>query len=86
MAIRKVNERLRTTTYFLDYEGHINYYDIAIKTLYILFIILIIVKILLSMFIDDDDDDHGSGSPHGENEMLATTNAMLASTIINHMH
>ena len=85
MAVLKVNERLRTTTYFLDHEGHINYYDIGIKTLYILFIILIIVKILLSMFIDDDDDND-DGSSHGENEMLATTNIMLASTIINHMH
>lgn len=84
-AVLKINERLRTTIYFLDHGGHTNHYDVVMKTLYTIIIILIIIKILLWIFIDDDDN-HDGGSSNGEGEMLATTNAMLASTIINHMH
>lgn len=84
-AVLKINERLRTTIYFLDHEGHTNHYDVVMKTLYTIIIILIIIKILLWIFIDDDDN-HDGDSSNGEDEMLATTNAMLASTIINHMH
>jgi len=85
-AVLKINERVRTTIYFLDHEGHTNHYDVVMKTLYTIIIILIIIKILLWIFIDDDGDNHDGGSSNGEGEMLATTNAMLASTIINHMH
>ena len=85
-AVLKINERLRTTIYFLGHEGHTNHYDVVMKTVYTIIIILIIIKILLWIFIDDDGDNHGDGSSNGEDEMLATTNAMLASTIINHMH
>ena len=85
-AVLKIDERLRTTIYFLDHEGHTNHYDVVMKTLYTIIIILIIIKILLWIFIDDDGDNHDGGSSNGEDEMLATTNAMLASTIINHMH
>ena len=85
-AILKVDERLRSTIYFISDEGYANQYDVAIKALYTIFIILIILKILLSIFINDDDD-HDGGSSNGEDEMLATTNAMLASTItINSTH
>lgn len=80
-AILKVDERLRTTIYFISNKGHINQYDVVIMILYTMFIILIILKILLSIFINDDDD-HDGGSSNGEDEMLATTNAMLASTVI----
>ena len=75
-AILKIEERLRTTI-----KGYTNQYNVVITTLCTIFIILIILKILLSIFINKDDN-HDGNSSNGEDEMLATTNAMLASTII----
>lgn len=75
-AILKIEERLRTTI-----KGYTNQYNVVITTLCTIFIILIILKILLSIFINEDDN-HDGNSSNGEDEMLATTNAMLASTII----
>lgn len=85
-AVLEVNSLLRSPLYFYSNKNYTNPYNIAIAIVYIIFIILVIIKILVLIF-DDDDNDHGGGLSDDEAAMLATTNAMLAnSVIINSMH
>lgn len=85
-AVLEVNSLLRSPLYFYSNKNYTNPYNIAIAIVYIIFIILVIIKILVLIF-DDDNNDHGGGLSDDEAAMLATTNAMLAnSVIINSMH